>query len=112
MPLLESHNPTFYLLSLHIAYDISQHINIKQLSLPFIAKALTVKKIEVEPYKWLKELDETVDQDGEIFSLRALTEKLSVQQGLNEQFSDLYSAWQGRTETSLRSAVGRRFGKS
>ena len=58
-------------------------------------KALTVKKIEVEPYKWLKELDETVDQDGEIFSLRALTEKLSVQQGSNEQFSDLYSAWQG-----------------
>lgn len=42
-------------------------------------RALTVKKIEVEPYKWLEELDETVDQNGEIFSLRALTEKLSVQ---------------------------------
>lgn len=58
-------------------------------------RALTAKRIEVEPYKWLEELDETVDQDGEIFSLRALTEKLSVQQGSNEQFSDLYSAWQG-----------------
>lgn len=45
--------------------------------------------------KWLKELDETVDQDGEIFPLRALTKKLSVQQGSNEQSSDLYSAWQG-----------------
>ena len=52
-------------------------------------KALTVKKIEVEPYKWLEELDETVDQDGEIFSLRALTEKLSVQQGSNEQLKAL-----------------------
>ena len=96
VPLLESHNPTFYMLSLHIAHDISQRINIKQLPLPFIAKALTAKRIEVEPYKWLEELDETVDQDGEFFSLRALTEKLSVQQGSNEQFSDLYSAWQGR----------------
>ena len=101
MPLLESHNPTFYLLSLHIAHDMSQRINIKQLPLLFIARALTVKKIEVEPYKWLKELDETVDQDGEIFPLRALTEKLSVQQVSNEQFSDLYSAWQSTVRQAL-----------
>ena len=69
--------------------------------IPKRRRALTVKKIEVEPYKWLKELDETVDQDGEIFSLRALTEKLSVQQGSNEQFSDLYSAWQGTVRQAL-----------
>ena len=68
--------------------------------IPKRPSALTVKKIEVEPYKWLKELDETVDQDGEIFPLRALTEKLSVQQGSNEQFSDLYSVWQGHSESN------------
>lgn len=26
-----------------------------------------IKKIEVEPYKWLEELDKTTDQNGEIF---------------------------------------------
>ena len=65
-------------------------------TIPTRHRALTAKRIEVEPYKWLKELDETVDQDGEIFSLRALTKKLSVQQRSNGQFSDLYSVWQGR----------------
>ena len=66
--------------------------------IPKRPRALTVKKIEVEPYKWLKELDKTVDQDGKPFSLGALTKKLFVQQGSNEQSSDLYSAWQGRQE--------------
>ena len=109
MPLLESHNPTFHLLSFHIAHDISQRINIKQLSLLFIARALTVKKIEVEPYKWLKELDETVDQDGEIFPLRALTEKLSVQQGSNEQKMALKAIWWARRDLNPHSLARTRF---
>ena len=44
-------------------------------------RALTVKKIEVEPYKWLEELDKTTHQNGEIFSLRALTKNCPLNRG-------------------------------
>ena len=67
--------------------------------IPKRPRALTVKKIEVEPYKWLEELDKTTDQNGKIFSLRALTKKLSSEQGSEEQFDTLYWTWQGRQET-------------
>lgn len=68
--------------------------------IPARPRALTVKKIEVKPYKWLEELDKTTDQNGKLFSLRALTRNLSAQQRSSGQFNDLSWAWQGRQESN------------
>ena len=77
--------------------------------IPTRHRALTAKKIEVEPYKWLQELDKTSDQNGETFSIGALTKKLSVQQGSNEQIKTLKDFWWAGRESNPHSLARTRF---
>lgn len=78
-------------------------------TIPTHHRALTAKKIEVEPYRWLKELDETPDQDGKIFSLGALTEKMTSQQGSNEQLKALQDIWWAKRDLNPHSIARTRF---
>lgn len=77
--------------------------------IPTRHRALTAKRIEVEPYKWLEELDKTVDQDGKLFSLGALTKKLSAQQGSSEQLADIKGMWWAKRESNPHSLARTRF---
>lgn len=43
--------------------------------IPTRNRALTAKRIEVKPYKWVQELDEMIDENGNQIYLGALTKK-------------------------------------
>lgn len=64
--------------------------------IPTRNRALTAKRIEVKPYKWIQELDEMTDENGNQIYLGALTEKMFVQQGSDEQIQALKDLWWAR----------------
>lgn len=70
------------------------------------AKALTTKIIEVEPYPWVKVIDEGKHKIEQEFiknsCSRALTEKTPFLQGSNSLKSHLSMLWSGRQDLNLR----------
>ncbi len=77
--------------------------------IPTRNRALTAKKIEVKPYKWIQELDKMTDENGNRIYLGALTEKMFVQQGSNEQIQALKDLWWAGRESNPHSLARTRF---
>ncbi len=77
--------------------------------IPTRNRALTAKKIEVKPYKWIQELDKMTDENGNQICLGALTKNLSVGQGPNEQIQALKDYWWAGRESNPHSLARTRF---
>lgn len=94
-----------------MAQNIFCQVNIDELENPIVipqksAKALTAKIIEVEPYPWIKVIDEgkkQIEQELLKNSLPGvLTEKTPILQGSNSLKTHLYKLWSGLPDLNWR----------